>query len=146
MFGKITNPLKTAIKWWTRRDWHILNCKTNKKLFITTPFDLLHLQPTFIYLTTLGEETTQRKHTYVTPFSSLNQTNFSSLTNNLLITNTALRTCIKPNEKKETKSAKRPEKFSNVSAELSSRTIQTMWNFFQQNFINTFSLPNSQNR
>ena len=57
-----------------------------QKLFITTPFDLRHLtssSSTFYFtpisegLTTLSEETTQRKHTYVTP-------NFPSLTNQLL--------------------------------------------------------------
>ena len=54
----------------------------NKTLFLKTPFDLRRLtplhHPPFIPhnlargLTTLSEETIQRKHTYVTPSSSLN--------------------------------------------------------------------------
>ena len=63
----------------------------NKNLFLKTPFDLRHLTSSSFYLlflTTisegpykLSEETTQRKHTYVTPIFLANN-NLSSLNNN----------------------------------------------------------------
>ena len=66
----------------------------NKNLFIKTPFDSRHLTSSSFYLlfltnlarglTTLSEETTQRKHTYVTPSSSLT-TNFPALLTNQLL-------------------------------------------------------------
>ena len=52
----------------------------NKNLFIKIYFDYRHLtssSSSFYFLTTLSEETTKRKHTHVTPSSSL-------LTNQLL--------------------------------------------------------------
>ena len=65
----------------------------NKNLIPKTPFDYRHLtssSSSFYFLTTisegpykLSEETTQRKHTYVTPFLSLT-TNLPSLITNQL--------------------------------------------------------------
>ena len=157
VLGKIINSHKTRYKMvtWT---WFGTFWIARQKLFITTPFDLLHLQPHYFQqaLARTLPYPERKRHNVDThtlhPFPRLPTTKTSNITKiNLLIRNTALRTLINPT--KETKTAKHPEKFSNVPAELSSRTIQTMWNFFFFFFfffsktINTFFLlPNSQNR
>ena len=74
-----TNKLKLHESCSTSKANHIPCC--NKNLFIKTPFDLRHItssSSTFQFptnlargLTTLSEETTQRKHTYVTTIPRL---------------------------------------------------------------------------
>ncbi len=74
---KLVTPHST---FWSARQLKTIHNNT----FRPTSSSTTLLFPTSISegLTTLGEETTQRKHTYVTPSSSLNQTNLSLLTNN----------------------------------------------------------------
>ena len=110
--------------------------RQRKKLFITTPFDLLHLQPPYYFQQALARtlpHPERKRHNVDThtlhPFPRLPTTKTSNITKiNLLITNTALRTLINPT--KETKTAKHPEKFSNVPPNYLQGTIQTRWNFF----------------
>ena len=78
-FVSNTNKPKPHESCSTSKANHIPRC--NKNLFIKTPFDLRHLTPSsspFQFptnlvrgLTTLSEETTQRKHTYVTTIPCL---------------------------------------------------------------------------
>ena len=154
MFGKITNSHKTRYKMvkptWFGTFWI---ARQRKKLFITTPFDLLHLQPPYYFQQALARilpHPERKRHNVDThtlhPFPRLTTTKTSNITKiNLLITNTALRTLINPT--KETKTAKHPEKFSNVPPNYLQGLSKQGGIFFSTKlYQHFFLLPNSQNR
>ena len=145
VLGKITNSHKTRYKMvtptWFGTFWI---ARQRKKLFITTPFDLLHLQPPYYFQQALARilpHPERKRHNVDThtlhPFPRLPTTKTSNITKiNLLITNTALRTLINPT--KETKTAKHPEKFSNIPPNYLQGLSKQGGIFFQQNYQHIF--------
>ena len=153
MFGKITNSHKTRYKMvkptWFGTFWI---ARQRKKLFITTPFDLLHLQPPYYFQQALARilpHPERKRHNVDThtlhPFPRLTTTKTSNITKiNLLITNTALRTLINPTKEKDSETSR---KFFKCSCRNIFKDYPNKVEFFFSKTINTFfSLPNSQNR